>query len=70
MSIAARRLHSLAPTLVALPSISAIPFLDSWFESLAVASHPLQPDYSLLSGISNSHAGGNQMSAIARIVVA
>ncbi len=41
-------------TLAALPSTRAIPnrdvfylgnpFLDSWIESLAVASHPLQPD--------------------------
>jgi hypothetical protein len=31
---------SLAP----LPSISETPFLGSWFESLALASHPLPPD--------------------------
>ena len=30
----ARCPHSLAPALVALPSISAIPFLDSWFPGL------------------------------------
>src|SRR5205823_14220114 len=30
----ARCPHSLAPTLVALPSISAIPFLDSWIPGL------------------------------------
>ena len=31
MSRAAPRLHPLAATLAALPSISEIPFLDSWF---------------------------------------
>jgi len=30
--------------LLALPRISEVPFLPSWIESLAVASHPLQPD--------------------------
>jgi len=35
---------SLAATLAVLSSISEIPFLNSCFESLAVASHPLQPD--------------------------
>src|SRR5436190_9813701 len=35
MSRAAPRLHSLAATLTALPSISEIPFLDSWLTSCA-----------------------------------
>jgi uncharacterized membrane protein YeaQ/YmgE (transglycosylase-associated protein family) len=34
MSPAARRLHSLAATLTALPSISEIPFLDSWLPAV------------------------------------
>jgi hypothetical protein len=45
---------------VTLPSISEFPFLESWV-----------PDLTLCClGISNSHAGGNQMSSIARSVVA
>jgi hypothetical protein len=33
-----------AATLPASPSISVFQFLVSWFESLAVVSHPLPPD--------------------------
>jgi hypothetical protein len=34
--------NALSVTLMTLPFTSKIPFLSSWFESLAVASHPLQ----------------------------
>src|SRR5437016_5520130 len=60
MSRAATRLHSLAATLTALPSISEIPFLDSWLRSCVrhrTRGHSALSAMLTVSQLSKSFAG-------------